>query len=169
MLTDKRCQKRRVPISPGSDAAAERTCRTYRSSATELRTYDPNAVSAVDRCFDRLTVANTMSNVNTTLRSSAGTSIIVWRLASAKAEDEEGNRRKGAACAVNSEKIHRLSLHALQPSSPKFDARITLQPKIAGSLSDKSRSNSVDPVLPRALVKGLLQGWNHVEIILNHI
>jgi hypothetical protein len=68
------------------------------------------------RCFDRLMVANAMSAMNRRLRNSEGTSIIVGGLDRAKAEHEECNRRKGAACAVNSEKIQGLSLHALQPS-----------------------------------------------------
>jgi hypothetical protein len=72
------------------------------------------------RCFDRLTLANAMSAMNRRLRNSEGTSIIVGRLDRAKAEHEECNRRKGAACAVNSEKIQGLSLHALQPSGLEF-------------------------------------------------
>jgi hypothetical protein len=72
------------------------------------------------RCFDRLTLANAMSAMNKTLRNSEGTSIIVGGLDRAKAEHEECNRRKGAACAVNSEKIQGLSLHALQPSGFEF-------------------------------------------------
>lgn len=110
-----------------------------------------------------------MSSVNTTLRKSGETSIIVRRLACAKAEDKECKRRKGAAQAVNSENVQSLSLRALQPSSVKLDARITLQPEIAGSALHKSRSNCVDPLLPRGLVKGLLRGPNHIEIILNRM
>ena len=52
------------------------------------------------RCFDRLTLANAMSAMNRRLRNSEGTSIIVGGLDRAKAEHEECNRRKGAACAV---------------------------------------------------------------------
>jgi hypothetical protein len=110
-----------------------------------------------------------MSSINTTLRNSCGSSIIIRRLACAKAKDEEGDRRNGAAGAVNSENFQSLSLHALQPSSAELDARITLQPKIAGSALHKSRSNCVDPDLRRGLVKGLLRGPNHIEIILNLI
>jgi hypothetical protein len=72
------------------------------------------------RCLDRLTVANTMSSVNTALRNSGGTSIMVWRLGRAPAEDEECNRRNGAASAVDSEDIQSLSLRALQPSGRQF-------------------------------------------------
>jgi hypothetical protein len=98
-----------------------------------------------------------------------GTSIIVRRLDCAKAENEECNRRNGAAGAVNSENIQSLSLHALQTSAVNFDVRITLQPKIAAWGLHKSRSISVDPNLLRRLVKRYLQGSNHIEIILNLI
>ena len=107
--------------------------------------------------------------MNRTLRNSCGTSIIVRRLACAKAEDEERKCRKGAASAVKSENAQSLSLRALQPSGVKPDARITLQPKIAGSALHKSRSNFVDPDLRRRLVKASLRGSNHIEIILNRM
>ena len=68
-----------------------------------------------DFCLDRLTLANTMSSVNTALRNSFGSSIIGWRLNGAPAENEECNRRNGAAGAVDSEDIQSLSLRALQP------------------------------------------------------
>ena len=98
-----------------------------------------------------------------------GTSIIVRRLDCAKAENEECNRRNGAAGAVNSENIQSLSLHALQTSAVNFDVRITLQPEIAAWALHKSRYISVDPNLLRRLVKRYLQGSNHIEIILNLI
>jgi hypothetical protein len=110
-----------------------------------------------------------MSSMKKILRTPGGSSIIVRRLDCAKAEDKECNRRNGAAGAVNSEKIQGLSLHALQPFGSQFDVRITLQPKIAAWELRKSRSISVDPNLLRRLVKGLLQGSNHIEIILNLI
>jgi len=56
--------------------------------------------------------AATMSSMNKTLRISGGSSIIVRRFDRPKAEDEECNRRNGAAGAVNSENIQSLSLHA---------------------------------------------------------
>ena len=107
--------------------------------------------------------------MNTTLRIPGGSSIIVRRLDGAKAEDEECNRRNGAADAVNSENIQSLSLHALQPSGANFDARITLQPQIAARALCKSRYISVDPDFQRRLVKALLRGANHIEITLNLI
>jgi hypothetical protein len=110
-----------------------------------------------------VTLASTMSSVNTTLRKSGGTSIIVRRLASPKAEDEECKRRKSAASAINSENVQSLSLRALQPSGVKLDARITLQPKIAGSALHKSRSIFVDPDLRRGLVKRALREENDIE------
>jgi hypothetical protein len=61
-----------------------------------------------------------MSIMNRTLRNSEGTSIIVWRLDRAKAENKECYRRNGAGGTVNSENIQGLSLHALQPSSLKL-------------------------------------------------
>jgi hypothetical protein len=76
------------------------------------------------RCLARFTLANTMSAVNTMLRNSEGTSIIVRRLDCAKAEDKECNRRKCGPGAVNSENIQSLTLHALQSSGFKGDARI---------------------------------------------
>jgi hypothetical protein len=122
-----------------------------------------------DRCLILETFAATMSNMKKILRTSEGSSIIVRRLDCAEAEDEECNRRKSAACAINCEKIQGLTLHASQPSAVNFDVRITLQPKIAARGLCKSRSISVDPDLPRRLVKALLQGSNHIEIILNLI
>jgi hypothetical protein len=56
--------------------------------------------------------AATMSSMNTTLRISGGSSIIVRRFDRPKAEDKECNRRNGAAGTVNSENIQSLSLHA---------------------------------------------------------
>jgi hypothetical protein len=79
-----------------------------------------NHFSQENRCLERLTLANTMSIMNRTLRNSEGTSIIVRRLDRAKAEDKECYRRNGAPGAVNSEYIQSLSLHALQPSGLKF-------------------------------------------------
>ena len=85
--------------------------------------------------------------MNTTLRNSEGTSIIVGRLDRAKADDEEGYRRNRASGAVNSQYMQSLSLHASQPSGANVDARIALQPQIAWSALHKSRSNFVDPDL----------------------
>jgi hypothetical protein len=122
-----------------------------------------------DRCIARLTLANTMRSVNTTLRNSEGTSIIVGGLDCAKAEDQECNRRKGAAGAVNSENIQSLSLRTSQLPAVKFGDRITLQPKIAARLRYKSRSICVDPDFQFRLVKTSLRGRNHIEFILNRI
>src|SRR5271169_2860780 len=107
-----------------------------------------------------------MSSMNRALRSSDGTSIIVRRLGRAEAEDEEGNRRKGAAGAVNCENIQGLSLRTSQRSAVKFDDRITLQPKIAARTRYKSRSICVDPDFRWELVKTSLWGGNHIEFIL---
>ena len=82
-----------------------------------------------------------------------GTSIIVWGLDSAEAEDEECDRRNGAAGAVNSENIQGLSLRTSQSSAVKSDGRITLQPKIAARGRYKSRNISVDRNLRSGLVK----------------
>jgi hypothetical protein len=113
--------------------------------------------------------AATISSTNTTLRIPGGSSIIVRRLDRAKAEDEECNRRNGAAGAVNSENIQSLSLHALQPSGANFDARITLQPQIAAWALCKSRYIFCRSRFQRRLVKALLRGANHIEITLNLI
>jgi len=114
-------------------------------------------------------LANTMSSANTILRNSDGTSIIVRGLHRAEAEDEECNRRNGAAGAVNSENFQSLAstLGNLRPSIST--SRITLQPQIAARALRKSRSISVEPDLLRRLVKAGLQGSNHIEIILNLI
>ena len=98
-------------------------------------------------------LANTMSSANTILRNSDGTSIIVRGLHRAEAEDEECNRRNGAAGAVNSQNIQGLSLRTSQPSAVKSDDRITLQPKIVARRRYKSRSIFADPGLQRGLVK----------------
>ena len=107
-----------------------------------------------------------MSSVNRRLRNSFGSSIIGWRLNRAPAENEECNRRNGAAGAVDSENIQSLSLRALQPSGVEFDPRIALQPEIAGSALHKSRSIFVDLDIRDRLVKSSLEGWNHIEITL---
>ena len=122
-----------------------------------------------DRCRDRLTLANTMSSVNMTLRNSGGTSIIIWRLGRAPAEDEECNRRNGAAGAVDSENIQCLSLRALPPLAANFDASNQLQPKIAVRPRHKSRCIFVDPDFRDGLVKTPLWGGNHIEFILNRM
>jgi hypothetical protein len=93
--------------------------RIERSRAASAR-LGRNPSCQETRCFDRLTLANAMSAMNKMLRNSEGTSIIVGGLDRAKAEHEECNRRKGAAGAVNSEKIQGLTLHALQPSGLEF-------------------------------------------------
>ena len=98
-------------------------------------------------------LANTMSSANTILRNSDGTSIIVRGLHRAEAEDEECNRRNGAAGAVNSQNIQGLSLRTSQPSAVKSDDRITLQPKIAARRRYKSRSIFADADFRRGLVK----------------
>jgi len=98
-----------------------------------------------------------------------GTSIIVWGLDSAEAEDEECDRRNGAAGAVNSENIQGLSLRTSQSSAVKSDGRITLQPKIAARPWYKSRSICVDPDFRFGLVKTSLWGGNHIEFILNRM
>src|ERR1700685_1187078 len=72
----------------------------------------------------------TTSSMNRALRNSDGTSIIVRRLRRAEAEDEECNRRNGAAGAVDSENVQGLSLHTSQPSAVKSDDRITIQLEI---------------------------------------
>jgi hypothetical protein len=113
--------------------------------------------------------AATISSMNTTLRISGGSSIIVRRFDRPKAEDKECNRRNGAAGAVNSENIQSLSLHAFNIREQDFDARITVQPQIAGRAMRKSSYISVDPDFRRSLVKALLRGANHIEIILNLI
>src|SRR5260370_36483116 len=110
-----------------------------------------------------------MSSMNRALRSCDGTSIIVRRLRRAEAEDEEGNRRKGAAGAVNCENVQDLSLRTSQPSVVKFDDRITLQPKIAARAGCKSRSIFVDSDFRCGLVKTSLWAGNHIEFILNRI
>ena len=111
----------------------------------------------------------TTSSMNRAFRNSDGTSIIVWRLRCAEAENKECNRRKGAAGAVNSENIHGLSLRTSQPSAVKSDDRITLQPEIAARGGYKSRSIFVDPDFRRGLVKASLRGGNHIEFILNRM
>src|ERR1700683_3501416 len=98
-------------------------------------------------------LANTMSSANTILRNSDGTSIIVRGLHRAEAEDEECNRRNGAAGAVNSQNLPGLSLRTARPSAVKSDGRITLQPKIAARRRYKSRSILADPGFRRGLVK----------------
>jgi hypothetical protein len=103
------------------------------------------------------------------LRTSEGTSIIVGRLARAKAEDEECNRRNGAAGAVNSENVQDLSLRTSQRSAVNFDDRITLQPKIAAGPRYKSSYICVDPDFRCGLVKASLWGGNHIEFILNRM
>src|ERR1700733_3692637 len=108
----------------------------------------------------------TTSSMNRALRNSDGTSIIVRGLHRAEAEDEECNRRNGAAGAVNSENIQGLSLRTSQPSAVKSDDRITLQPKIAARARCKSRSIFVDPEFWWELVKTSLRGGNHIEFIL---
>jgi hypothetical protein len=110
-----------------------------------------------------------MSAMNRMLRNSEGISIIVGRLDRAKAEDKEGYRRKGAPGAVNSENIQSLNLHTRNPQSSNFDARITLQPKIAGSALHKSRSVFLDLDIQKRLVKTPLGGSIQIEIILNRI
>jgi hypothetical protein len=112
-----------------------------------------NPLCHEDRCLDRLTLANAMSAMNRTLRNRDGTSIIVRRLAGAEAENEECNRRKGAAGAVNSENIQGLSLRTSQQSAANFDDRIALQPKIAAGAGYKSRSICVDLDFRFGLVK----------------
>lgn len=112
-----------------------------------------HALCQENRCFAREIFAHTMSSMNSALRISDGTSIIVRRLGRAEAENEECNRRKGAADAVNSENIQGLSLRASQPSAVNFDDRIALQPEIAGRAGYKSRSISVDPDFRYGLVK----------------
>jgi len=89
---------------------------------------------------------------------------MVRRLRRAPAEDEECNRRNGATGAVNSENIHSLSLRTLQPTA---DARITLQPKIAGRAQYKSRCIFIGPDFWDGLVKPSLSSGNHIEFILN--
>jgi hypothetical protein len=126
-------------------------------------------LSAADRCLILEIFAATISSVKTTLRISGGSSIIVRRFDRAPAESEECNRRNGAAGAVNSENIQSLNLHAFNIREQNFDARITLQPQIAGRALHKSRYISVDPDFRRSLVKALLRGANHIEIILNLI
>ena len=110
----------------------------------------------------------TTSSMNTALRNSEGTSIIVGGLHGAEAEDKECNRRKGAAGAVNSENIQGLSLRASQ-SAVKSDDRITLQPKIAAGRGYKSSDICVDPNFRFGLVKTSLWGRNHIEFILNRM
>ena len=110
-----------------------------------------------------------MSSMNRALRNSEGTSIIVGRLARAKAEDEECNRRNGAAGAVNSENVQDLSLRTSRPSAVKFNDRIALQPKIAARPRHKSRCIFVDPDFQDRLVKTPLGGGNHIEFILNRM
>ena len=58
-----------------------------------------------NRCLDRLTLANTISSANRTLRNSCGSSIIVRRLDRAPAENQKGKRRDRAACAVHFENM----------------------------------------------------------------
>src|ERR1700733_11773466 len=113
--------------------------------------------------------AATISSMNTTLRISGGSSIIVRRFDRPKAEDKECNRRNGAAGAVNSENIQSLSLHAFNILEHDFDARKTVQPQMPGGAMRKSSYISVDPYFRRSLVKALLRGANHIEIILNLI
>src|ERR1700678_428517 len=95
----------------------------------------------------------TTSSMNRALRNSDGTSIIVRRRRRAEAEDEECNRRNGAAGAVDSENVQGLSLRTSEPSAVKSDDRITLQPEIATMAGYKSRSIFVDPDFRRGLVK----------------
>ena len=111
----------------------------------------------------------TTSSMNTALRNSEGTSIIVGGLHGAEAEDKECNRRKGAAGAVNSDNFQGLNLRTSQPSAVKSDDRITLQPEIATMAGYKSRSIFVDPDFRRGLVKTSLRGGNHIEFILNRM
>jgi hypothetical protein len=123
----------------------------------------------IDRCFAREIFANTMSSMNRAFRTSDGTSIIVRRLGRAEAENEECNRRNGAAGAVNSENIQGLSLRTSQPTAVNFDDRIALQPKIAARAGCKSRSIFVDPDFRCGLVKTSLWVSNHIEFILNRM
>jgi hypothetical protein len=122
-----------------------------------------------DRCFAREIFATTMSSMNSALRNSNGTSIIVQGLRRAEAEDKECNRRKGAAGAVNSENIQDLSLRTSQPSVVNFDDRITIQPKIAARPEYKSSCICVDLDFDGGLVKTSLWGGNHFEFILNRM
>ena len=114
-------------------------------------------------------LANAMSAMNRMLRTSEGTSIIVGRLDCAKAENEECNRRDGAAGAVNSENIQDLSLRTSQPTAVNFDDRITLQPKIAARLGYKSSNMCAGSDFRSGLVKTSLWGGNHIEFILNRM
>src|ERR1700677_4278091 len=100
----------------------------------------------------------TTSSMNRALRNSDGTSIIVRRLRRAEAEDEECNRRNGAAGAVDSENVQGLSLRTSQPSAVKSDDRTTLQPEIAARAGYKSRSIFVDPGFSTGAGQDLLTG-----------
>jgi hypothetical protein len=119
--------------------------------------------------FDRLRLETTMSSINRALRNSDGTSIIVRSLRRAEADDEECNRRNGAASAVNSENIQDLSLRTSQPTVVNFGDRIALQPKIAARPGYKSSNICVDPDFRSGLVKTRLWGGNHIEFILNRM
>ena len=109
----------------GSVFGRRESCRSS-SGALEPKLSDDhvrlgaNALRQENRRLERLTLATMISIMNKALRNSEGTSIIVRRLARAKAEDKEGYRCDGAARAVNSENIQSLGLHASQPSGVKF-------------------------------------------------
>jgi hypothetical protein len=186
MLTQERCQKERVPnfgwVHPvmrgaettSGDQRRQRAARLFpswssRAPADVVADYRPKALWPADCCLDRLMLETTTSSMNRALRNSDGTSIIVRRLRRPEAEDEECNRRNGAAGAVDSENVQGLSLHTSQPSAVKSDDRITLQPEIATMAGYKSRSIFVDPDFRRGLVKTCLRGGNHIEFILNRI
>ena len=128
-----------------------------------------HALCQENRCFAREIFAHTMSSMNSALRISDGTSIIVRRLGRAEAENEECNRRNSAAGAVNSENIQSLSLRTSQLTAVDFDDRITLQPEIAARPGYKSSDICVDPDFRFGLVKTSLWGGNHIEFILNRI
>jgi hypothetical protein len=77
-----------------------------------------NALSS-PRCLDRLTLAKITSTANKALRNSCGSSIIRWRLDRAPAQNEEGNRRHGAAGAQDCENV----LNHVQFLTPPADRR----------------------------------------------
>jgi hypothetical protein len=71
------------------------------------------------RRLDRLTLAKITSTANNALMNSCGSSIIRWRLDRAPAQNEEGNRRHGAAGAQDCENV----LNHVQFLTPPADRR----------------------------------------------